>query len=189
MPASMNPSSISTSGAPWRSGRPAATVNSSPGGTAGTGPPLGRLPVNIVSMNGYRGRFWKRPGPTRCTPRNREGCWVRPLRIALLSYRSKPHCGGQGVYVRHLSRELAALGHHVEVFSGQPYPDLDAGRVRPPRPSLPLYGDDTPSRPPRPRDSRDAVAALGVALMGGGVSPEPLPFSMRAPRALLARRD
>jgi hypothetical protein len=28
----------------------------------------------------------------------------RPLRIALLSYRSKPHCGGQGVDVRHLSR-------------------------------------------------------------------------------------
>ena len=32
------------------------------------------------------------------------------MRIALLSYRSKPHCGGQGVYVRHLSRELVALG-------------------------------------------------------------------------------
>ena len=32
------------------------------------------------------------------------------LRVALLSYRSKPHSGGQGVYVRHLSRELAALG-------------------------------------------------------------------------------
>ena len=43
----------------------------------------------------------------------------RPLRIALLSYRSKPHSGGQGVYVRHLSRELAAAGHHVEVFSGR----------------------------------------------------------------------
>ena len=53
----------------------------------------------------------------------------RPLRIALLSYRSKPHCGGQGVYVRQLSRELHALGHHVEVFSGQPYPDLDPGPV------------------------------------------------------------
>ena len=26
------------------------------------------------------------------------------MRIALLSYRSKTHCGGQGVYVRHLSR-------------------------------------------------------------------------------------
>jgi len=41
-----------------------------------------------------------------------------PLRVALLSYRSKPHCGGQGVYVRHLSRVLALLGHRVEVFSG-----------------------------------------------------------------------
>ena len=44
-----------------------------------------------------------------------------PLRVALLSYRSKPHCGGQGIYVRHLSRELTALGHHVEVLSGQQY--------------------------------------------------------------------
>ena len=49
------------------------------------------------------------------------------MRVALLSYRSKPHCGGQGVYVRHLSRELVALGHEVEVFSGQPYPELDPG--------------------------------------------------------------
>ena len=49
------------------------------------------------------------------------------MRVALLSYRSKPHCGGQGVYVRHLSRELVALGHDVEVFSGQPYPELDEG--------------------------------------------------------------
>jgi hypothetical protein len=29
-----------------------------------------------------------------------------PLRICLLSYRSNPHCGGQGVYVQHLSRAL-----------------------------------------------------------------------------------
>ena len=45
------------------------------------------------------------------------------MRIALLSYRSKTHCGGQGVYVRHLTRGLVELGHDVEVFSGQPYPD------------------------------------------------------------------
>ena len=49
------------------------------------------------------------------------------MRVALLSYRSKPHCGGQGIYIRHLSRELVALGHTVEVFSGQPYPELDPG--------------------------------------------------------------
>ena len=42
------------------------------------------------------------------------------LRVALLSYRSKPHCGGQGVYVRQLSRELVALGHQVEVFAVSP---------------------------------------------------------------------
>ena len=51
------------------------------------------------------------------------------LRVALLSYRSKPHCGGQGVYLRHLSRELVDLGHHVEVFSGQPYPELDRDAI------------------------------------------------------------
>ena len=51
----------------------------------------------------------------------------RSLRIALLSYRSKPHSGGQGIYVRALSRELTELGHRVEVLSGQPYPELDDG--------------------------------------------------------------
>ena len=39
-----------------------------------------------------------------------------PLRICLLSYRSNPHCGGQGVYVRNLSRALHDLGHTVEVI-------------------------------------------------------------------------
>ena len=34
---------------------------------------------------------------------------VRPgcLRIAYLVYRGNPRCGGQGVYSRHLTRELA----------------------------------------------------------------------------------
>ena len=48
-----------------------------------------------------------------------------PLRIALLSYRGKPHVGGQGVYTRHLAKALVDLGHHVEVLGGQPYPILD----------------------------------------------------------------
>ena len=46
-----------------------------------------------------------------------------PLRIAFLTYRGKPHVGGQGVYTRHLTKALVDLGHHVEVYSGQPYPD------------------------------------------------------------------
>ena len=54
---------------------------------------------------------------------------VRPgcLRIAYLVYRGNPRCGGQGVYTRHLTRELSALGHRVTVFSGPPYPALDEG--------------------------------------------------------------
>ena len=35
------------------------------------------------------------------------------LRIALLGYRSQPHAGGQGVYLRYLSKALADAGHEV----------------------------------------------------------------------------
>ena len=79
------------------------------------------------------------------------------MRIALLSYRSKPHCGGQGIYVRHLSRELVNLGHSVEVFSGQPYPELDPGVELTKVPSLDLYREPDPFRVPKPREFRDLV--------------------------------
>jgi len=111
----------------------------------------------------------------------------RPLRIALLSYRSKPHCGGQGVYVRHLSRELHALGHHVEVFSGQPYPDLDPGPVLRQIPGLDLYRDDDPFRTPHWREYRDWADVLETAMMWGGAFSEPLTFSIRARRVLAGR--
>ena len=108
------------------------------------------------------------------------------MRIALLSYRSKPHCGGQGVYVRHLSRELAALGHDVEVFSGQPYPELDAGVRLTKVPSLDLYREPDPFRTPRPSEFRDLVDLLEVATMWTAGFPEPRTFSLRVAR-LLAR--
>ncbi len=47
----------------------------------------------------------------------------RPLRIAFVAYRGNMHCGGQGVYLWFLARELAQLGHRVHVFVGPPYPD------------------------------------------------------------------
>ncbi len=107
----------------------------------------------------------------------------------MLSYRSKPHCGGQGIYLRHLSRELTALGHQVEVFSGQPYPDLEPGPLLRTLPSLDLYRDDDPFRTPRPGEYRDWIDALEVASMWTGAFPEPLTFSLRALRALRPRRD
>ncbi|HET6627251.1 MAG TPA: glycosyltransferase family 4 protein [Nocardioidaceae bacterium] len=109
------------------------------------------------------------------------------VRIALLSYRSKPHCGGQGVYVRHLSRELVALGHDVEVFSGQPYPELDPGVRLTRLPSLDLYREPDPFRTPRPGEIRDAIDVLEVATMYTAGFPEPLTFSLRAARVLKRR--
>lgn len=111
------------------------------------------------------------------------------MRIALLSYRSKPHCGGQGVYVRHLSRGLAELGHHVEVFSGQPYPDDLDPRVRLcPVPSLDLYREPDPFRVPRPGEIRDRIDLFELATMWTAGFPEPRTFSLRTARILAARR-
>jgi glycosyltransferase involved in cell wall biosynthesis len=109
------------------------------------------------------------------------------LRVALLSYRSKPTCGGQGVYLRHMSRELHALGHHVEVFSGQPYPELDEGVILNKVPSLDLYDDADPFRKPRLREYRDWIDVLEVATMCAAGFPEPLTFSLRAYRELKKR--
>ena len=64
---------------------------------------------------------------------------VKPLRIALLGYRSAPFSGGQGVYLKYLSRALKSLGHQVSVISGPPYPHLDADIPLHKLPSLDLY--------------------------------------------------
>ncbi|CAL9406270.1 MULTISPECIES: glycosyltransferase family 4 protein [unclassified Streptomyces] len=115
----------------------------------------------------------------------------RPLRIALLTYKGNPFCGGQGVYVRHLSRELARLGHTVEVIASQPYPVLDAvgeGVTLTELPSLDLYRQPDPFRTPGRDEYRDWIDALEVATMWTGGFPEPLTFSLRARRLLAARR-
>jgi glycosyltransferase involved in cell wall biosynthesis len=142
------------------------------------GPPPG--PANPPAAGASAGT----PGPQAAGPAGAD----RRLRVALLSYRSKPHCGGQGIYLRHLSRELAALGHHVEVFSGQPYPELEPGPLLRTLPSLDLYREPDPFRTPRPGEFRDWIDVLEVGSMWTGAFPEPLTFSLRALRALRARR-
>ncbi len=109
------------------------------------------------------------------------------MRIALLSYRSKPHCGGQGVYVRHLSRELVALGHQVEVFSGQPYPELDEGVTLTKVPSLDLYREPDPFRTPKLSEIRDLIDVEEVLTMWSAGFPEPKTFSRRVARLLRER--
>ena len=108
----------------------------------------------------------------------------KPLRIALLSYRSKTHCGGQGVYVRHLSRGLVELGHHVEVFSGPPYPGgLDPRVTLREVPSLDLYREPDPFRVPRPSEIRDRIDLLELLTMWTAGSRAPH-FGLRTARIL-----
>ena len=108
------------------------------------------------------------------------------MRIALLSYRSKTHCGGQGVYVRHLSHGLVELGHDVEVFSGQPYPKLLDPRVRLTKvPSLDLYREPDPFRVPRPSEIRDSIDLLELLTVWTAGFPEPRTFTLRVARLAL----
>lgn len=109
-------------------------------------------------------------------------------RIAFLVYRGNPRCGGQGVYTRHLTRELVELGHSVEVFAGQPWPELDDGVGFTPVPSLDLYREPDPFRVPHPREFRDAIDALEFAIMCGAGFGEPLTYSLRVRPMLRSRR-
>ncbi len=113
----------------------------------------------------------------------------RPLRIAWLVYRGNPHCGGQGVYTRHVAREVAALGHHIEVLSGQPWPQLDDPNQLVEVPGLDLYRQPDPFRVPRPSEFRDTIDAREFALMCTAGFPEPWAFSERARRLLKSRRE
>lgn len=46
------------------------------------------------------------------------------LKIALLSYRSDPYSGGQGIYIKNLSEALHDRGHEITIFSGNPLPEV-----------------------------------------------------------------
>ncbi len=110
------------------------------------------------------------------------------LRVAFLLYRGNPRCGGQGVYTRHLTRELVALGHSVEVFSGPPWPELDPGVGFTPVPGLDLYRDPDPFRVPHPREFHDLADAAEFGVMCTAGFGEPWAYSVRARRLLAERR-
>ena len=111
------------------------------------------------------------------------------LRIALLTYRGHPYTGGQGIYIRHLSRELVELGHEVEVISGPPYPHVDEGVRLTKLPSLDLYRSPDPFRFPKFSEYRDRIDLLEYLVTAGATFAEPLTFSLRAERYLRDRLD
>jgi len=110
-----------------------------------------------------------------------------PLRIAYLTYRGKPHVGGQGVYTRHLTKALVDLGHTVEVFGGQPYPILDDRVPLTKLPSLDIFNDQYPGRFPAYWEIKTREDALEVAQYVTGQFSEPMAFSARAYKHLRSR--
>jgi glycosyltransferase involved in cell wall biosynthesis len=110
-----------------------------------------------------------------------------PLRIALLAYRGKPHVGGQGIYVRHLSKALVDLGHRVEVLGGQPYPELDPRVPLVELPSLDIFNDLYPMRLPGVWEIKSLGDAVELANFCMGSFSEPLAFSVRAAQHLRHR--
>ena len=119
---------------------------------------------------------------------------TRPLRICFVAYRGNMQCGGQGIYLWFLARELTRQGHHVDVIVGPPYPDPMpfAGEVvhvpnemywakwflKDPAAFVPT---DEPLRALRPLNFYELAASRL------GFLPEPFAFSLRALRTLAGR--
>ncbi|MHA7838345.1 MAG: glycosyltransferase, partial [bacterium] len=117
----------------------------------------------------------------------------RPLRIAFVAYRGNMNSGGQGIYLWFLAREMARLGHEVDVLVGPPHPDpMPWARVEP----LPneqfwakwvleqtdrIVPREDPLRILRPLDFYE-LAASRI-----GFLPEPFAFSVRAWTSLVRR--
>ncbi len=122
------------------------------------------------------------------------GASGRPLRVCFVAYRGNMKCGGQGVYLWFLARELARQGIEVDVVVGPPYPDaMPFARSVQPLPNREHwarwftrdYGGMLPPGAPL-----RALAPLNLWELGAsrlGFLPEPFAFSLRALRALAGR--
>ena len=106
----------------------------------------------------------------------------RPLRMLMPSYRSNPTTGGQGVYMRLITKALADRGHEIDVISGQPYPVLDPRCRLIKMPSLDLYADPHPIKALWSGKIRDGLDVKEWWLHNSGGFPEPYTFGERMAR-------
>ena len=111
--------------------------------------------------------------------KGKKGAGRRGLNICLLSYRGNPTSGGQGVYIKYLSRALVDLGHHVDVISGPPYPELPKNVTLHPLPGLDLYNPDHLFKVENYRDLLTPLNQIEFLSMCSGGFPEPFTFGRR----------
>jgi len=107
---------------------------------------------------------------------------IRPLNICLLGYRSKPHCGGQGIYIRYLSAALRKIGHAVDVISGEPYPELEPGIRLIRLPGLNLFEKPNRLTALHLEDFRSTTSLFEWFSVLTGGFPEPYTFGRRLVR-------
>jgi glycosyltransferase involved in cell wall biosynthesis len=119
---------------------------------------------------------------------------TRPLRICFVAYRGNMECGGQGVYLWFLARELARQGHSVEVFVGPPYPDpmpwAEAVHRIPNREMWAKWFTRDYAGMLGEKRATDVLLPLNLYELAAsriGFLPEPFAFSCRAFRALAQR--
>jgi glycosyltransferase involved in cell wall biosynthesis len=117
---------------------------------------------------------------------------MTPLRIAFVAYRGNMRCGGQGVYLWFLARELTRLGHRVDVWVGPPYPDpMPFARTVTELRNQQYWGKwfskDRRALIPTPRTRLlDPLEFYELGASYIGFLPEPFAFSVRALRAIAA---
>ncbi len=107
-----------------------------------------------------------------------------PLKIALCGYRSNPFSGGQGVYIKYLSKALADAGHSVSVISGEPYPHLHPSVELIPLPGLNLYAEENHLTALKAPHLGSATDLFEWTSMATGGFPEPYTFGRRLRRYL-----
>ncbi len=106
-----------------------------------------------------------------------------------MTYRGNPTSGGQGVYIKHLSKALADEGHQVDVISGPPYPRLD-DNVRLIRlPSLDLYSPEHLFRPEKVSHLVHPLNLYEFLSVCAGGFPEPFTFGERVYAYLKKHRN
>ena len=101
-------------------------------------------------------------------------------------------CGGQGVYLWFLARELTRLGHSVDVFVGPPYPDpMPFARSVTELPNEQFWarwfgGSAAGMLPDSPLSIFEPLNFYELAATYFGFLPEPFAFSVRSLRAVAA---
>ncbi|MBB3047296.1 glycosyltransferase involved in cell wall biosynthesis [Litorivivens lipolytica] len=100
-----------------------------------------------------------------------EGLHQHSLKICILGYRSHPYGGGQGIYIRYLSKALREAGHEVDVISGEPYPHLDDGIRLIKMPGLNLFENGLGSLRPHHLRSATNIIEWTSKLTGGFAEP------------------